>query len=87
MIKEYRVKNPTVEVFHWDRDSNFEDLENFTQSTAWEEHDKVHLKVLDHSFVTSVVLEYGDYIVKESSGLFHRYPPDVFQSRYEEVVK
>lgn len=95
-MPKYRKKPVVVEAVRW-TGSNLEEIRNFVGSDLIEEcvelfDIKRTLKemlvgIAIDTLEGTMIVDYGDYIIKGVKGEFYPCKPDIFEQTYEEVIE
>ncbi len=94
-MPKYRKKPVVVEAVRW-TGSNLEEIRNFVGSDLIEdcvelfdtkrELKKMLVGIAINTFEGTMMVDYGDYIIKDAHGDFNLCRSDIFKQTYEEVI-
>lgn len=95
MIK-YRKKPVVVEAVRW-TGSNLEEIRNFVGSDLIEDYmelfsmngtlKKMLVGIAIDTLEGTMIVDYGDYIIKDVNNELYSCEPDIFLATYEEVIE
>lgn len=92
MVKFYRIKPEVVQAVQWTGD-NIDELSQFTtigDSTPlvfkYYTPDGEELRLLKDNYNDSTLISEGYYVVKDTSGNFNVFSPELFKKTYESVA-
>ena len=89
-MPKYRKKPVVVEAVRW-TGSNLEEIRNFVGSVELfdtkRELKKMLIGIAIDTLEGTMMVNYGDYIIKGVQGEFYPCKPDIFLKTYEEVIE